>query len=379
MRSSLDAARLDYRTIMQFKLSRFEVGATVLFWLLGAVASVATLYFEPNLRNVQFDWSRVATKHGAWALYWVALTLLCVMWYRTRPITRGRLRRGLTSLALCALPALALLLMYSALVHVTLIGSKSWWAVLRSLWSPDLIYPYLKICAVALAANAYHFYQRTIAEERARSQLQLRLATTELMLFRTQLQPHFLFNTLNSISSLVRLQRNAAAIEAVGQLSQLLRYVLDVGQRQVMPLSWELEFTQLYLRLQQLRFGERLTTEIDLAGVPAGTPVPVMLLQPLVENAIQHGALMDARACRITVHIAHAAQHLNIEVRNPLGRALRTRDGAGLGLANLAARLQALYGANHEFSYAPDAGEFVVAVSFPVGEAVLIDGDVVPA
>ncbi len=139
---------------------------------------------------------------------------------------------------------------------------------------------------------------------------------------RRQIEPHFLFNSLNGIAGLVRERRNSAAVEAIAGLSDLLRRVLEGADRQLVPLAEELSFLERYVELQLMRFGDRLKV---IVGVPP-EPVPGLILQPLVENAIQHG---------VTLSVHHNGPAL------PFGG---VESGAGVGIANTRGRLTSLYG-----------------------------------
>jgi LytS/YehU family sensor histidine kinase len=212
-----------------------------------------------------------------------------------------------------------------------------------------------------MGVTAYHAYRQG---ERLKTQLQ----QTELLLYRAQLEPHFMFNTLNSIAALVRLDRREAATDALHHLSSLLRGVLEVGQRQVMPWQWEREFAGTYIALQQLRFADRLDVRIDATDVPTHAPVPVLLLQPLLENAIVHGPLADGRRCEIVVRLRSAGQRLELCVENEVARTAST-DTHGMGLVNMRARLCALFGDDCRFEHRRDGARFVVAAAFPIGAA----------
>jgi LytS/YehU family sensor histidine kinase len=169
------------------------------------------------------------------------------------------------------------------------------------------------------------------------------LAKAELMLFRSQLEPDFLFNALNSIASLVRLRRHEAAVNALNELAALLRNILEIGQRQIMPWHWEMQFAQLYVGLQKLRFAEQLEVHFDAEHVAPETPVPILLLQPLLENAIHHGPLADGERCEVAVHLRCVAGRIQLEVSNAVARSGGDHSG-GLGLSNVEARLRTLYG-----------------------------------
>ena len=170
----------------------------------------------------------------------------------------------------------------------TLQTGKSWLdlsaIVLRNHFHSNL-FTYGAIVSVWHAIN----YHRKLRErERAGTELEKSLATARLQALRTQLQPHFLFNTLNSISALNH-EDPKAANRMIARLSELLRLSLESNGAQEIPLRQELDFLQGYLEIQQIRFGERLTVHLDAEPETLDALVPNLLLQPLVENAVCHG------------------------------------------------------------------------------------------
>ncbi len=186
------------------------------------------------------------------------------------------------------------------------------------------------------------------------SELKTQLAHAQLSALKMQLQPHFLFNTLNAIMVLVRQQKGREAEEMVGRLSDLLRCVLEDVEAQEVPLRRELEHLELYLSIEQVRFQDRLRIEIAADPSALDAAVPHMGLQPIVENAIRHGIGRSSSAGRISISAARVGGTLEIEIRDdgpglpPGGPA----QGRGIGLANTRARLHRLYG---------DAGKLTLA------------------
>jgi two-component system, LytTR family, sensor kinase len=169
---------------------------------------------------------------------------------------------------------------------------------------------------------------------------ELLLAQTQLANLRLQIQPHFLFNTLHTIASLVRDGGAQPAVKMIAGLSDLLRYSLDNAGRNVVPLSEELEIVRRYLEIQQTRFSDRLRVTVDAGPETDAAAVPTLLLQPLVENAIRHGdaTTLDVRT-RLDDHT------LVVEIANdgsPLAPDWRQREG--IGLSSTRRRLEQLYG-----------------------------------
>ena len=209
-------------------------------------------------------------------------------------------------------------------------------------------------CAIVAAAHGLIYFERS----RERDHLEARLAEARLQLLSMQLQPHFLFNTLNTIAELVHDDADAADRMITG-LSDLLRRTLELGPTQEITLDAELELLEQYLDIQRARFGDRLQVTVAVGDETRRAAVPVLLLQPLVENAIRHG--LGERL---------AAGHVDIAARRDGSRLVVTvsDDGAGpadgsttrerVGLGNTRARLEALYGADQRLhlSTAPSQG-----------------------
>lgn len=172
------------------------------------------------------------------------------------------------------------------------------------------------------------------------------LSKAQLDALRRQLEPHFLYNTLNGIAGLVRERRNDAAVEMIAGLSELLRRVLEDSGRQLVPLAEEVSFLDSYIKLQAMRFGDRLKVTVDIPLELYGALVPQLVLQPLVENAIVHGIGKLAQGGEIRVTARQSEGMLSIYLYSD-GPALPPGGGdrTGVGLSNTRGRLVALYGA----------------------------------
>jgi LytS/YehU family sensor histidine kinase len=187
------------------------------------------------------------------------------------------------------------------------------------------------------------------AAELRQSELIRALQLSELRLLKSQLNPHYLFNSLNTVRALIA-EDPSGAQRAVTRLARTLRYTLSSGQEELVTLERELEIVEDYLALESLRFGERLRIERSIESGALGVRIPVMLLQTVVENAIKHGIaeLPDGGVLRISA--AARADDLHIEVRNPRPAiALGPGNHEGIGLHNAAERLRLLFGARASF------------------------------
>ncbi|MBZ4397341.1 histidine kinase [Myxococcus sp. AS-1-15] len=188
-------------------------------------------------------------------------------------------------------------------------------------------------------------FRRARERELGESRLAARLAEARLEALRAQLDPHFLFNTLNAVVSLVRQTRNTEAEDALVELSSLLRASLDGRNEQGIALSEELDLVRRYLGIEQLRFGSRLRFHLEAEPETLGARVPMLVLQPLVENAIKHGTSRRAARGNIWVRSLRQGERLVLEVRDD-GPGLRpgSTPGTGIGVANTRERIQQLHG-----------------------------------
>src|ERR1700685_2764565 len=176
--------------------------------------------------------------------------------------------------------------------------------------------------------------------------------SAQLSAMKMQLQPHFLFNTLNAIMVLVRQQNSRAAEDMLSHLSDLLRCVLEDVEAQEVPLRRELHYLKLYLSIEQVRFPDRLRVEISADVAVRDAAVPQFALQPIVENAIRHGIGASGSAGRVAISARRVNDTLEMRVEDDGPGLARQSDSAlksdsnekGIGLSNTRARLEQLYG-----------------------------------
>jgi two-component system, LytTR family, sensor kinase len=312
------------------------------------------------------------TELASW-LPWALATPLVVHLARQHPINRGT-RAPTVGIHLAAFAAIsAVAEAWSAALQVlfnpwghrqqpTFVGS----------WSTTLLYQaftfligYALILTATYVVDARERIARQIAET---SRLNEELSRAQLAALRSQMEPHFMYNTLNSIAGLVRDQRNDAAVSMIVGLSEFLRRASEDSHRSQVTLLEEVEYLQRYLEIQKVRFGERLQVSMDIPPELLHAQVPNLLLQPLVENAIKHGiAKRIAGGC---VRVAGACHNgsLCLSVYND-GSNLPTDWEAthtGVGIGNLRTRLQILHGKDSglELRHANSGVEVVVTLPF---------------
>ena len=214
--------------------------------------------------------------------------------------------------------------------------------------------------------HALEFYRRY--QERQTHTLELEKLLTEARLeaLQMQLNPHFLFNTLHAVSSLMHKDVEAAD-RMIARLSGLLRYALESTNTQEVTLEDELSFLSEYLEIERIRFGDRLQTEFSIAPDTRSLLVPNLILQPLVENAIRHGIETSSAPGRITIVAKQVDNQLCISVSDLCKTERRSSVEPGVGLSNVRSRLEQLYGSSHEFEteYGTTCG-FVNRITIPV-------------
>ncbi|HEX6832776.1 MAG TPA: histidine kinase [Rudaea sp.] len=221
------------------------------------------------------------------------------------------------------------------------------------------IWPFLSMFYVILSWSGLYFGLKSTRQLQAQKEAALKAQAmaheAQLKMLRYQLNPHFLFNTLNAISTLVLDGRNATANGMVGSLSQFLRYSLDSDPVQRVTLAQEIEAANLYLGIEQLRFGERLRVHVDLSPEASRALVPSLILQPLIENAIKYAVSKREEGGTIEIRAYRDGGDLHVEMRDDGPGCQKFDDranGHGVGLRNTRERLSVLYGARHDFSIA---------------------------
>jgi two-component system sensor histidine kinase AlgZ len=218
-----------------------------------------------------------------------------------------------------------------------------------------------------LAALAHYLmiaFERSRAAERAALELQVLARDAQLRALKAQVNPHFLFNSLNSISALTSVDP-ARAREMCVLLGDFLRGGLRVGEREQIPLSEELALAQSYLAVEQVRFGPRLRVETEVEPQARGCLVPPLLLQPLLENALNHGIAhcLSGGAVRLGARVC--AGQLELQLANPCSADRPRGRGTGMGLANVRARLAALHPGDARVDLQERDGVFRVDVHLP--------------
>ncbi|HEV3236548.1 MAG TPA: histidine kinase [Gemmataceae bacterium] len=225
--------------------------------------------------------------------------------------------------------------------------------------------------AIIGLSHSLEYYRKLRERELQATRLQGQLAQAQLQVLKMQLHPHFLFNTLNTISALIH-QDVEVADQMIARLGEMLRATLENSGTQLVPLRQELDFIQAYLEIEKARLGDRLVVRLDMDPDVSDALVPNLILQPLVENAIRHGIAPFSKQGKIVVEARREADHLLVEISdNGPGLAANNKASSrvGVGLANTRARLEQLYPTSHRFNIVNGTNSgLIVSLVIPLRE-----------
>ena len=360
------------------RLARARVGATpharAVFWLAGfaawtALALLATTQSALSLayRGQPVQWPRLL----AWGLldwYTCALFIPPLLWLvRRAPLERSAWMQRLPLYLVVTLVFAIAKYALTVPLQRTIFGAQR---SLGGALAGNVISEAMIFWGVVGVLHAVEFYRKFREREALALQLRAQLSESQLEALRAQLHPHFLFNALNAATTLVH--RDANAADAVlTQLGDLLRHALRSDPRHETTLREELGFLDRYLAIMHVRFGEQLTVQRHVPAELSDALVPTFVLQPLVENAIEHGVSRLDGPGSVEIGASRDGDVLVLTVRdNGSGQRDGGRDGLGIGLANTRARLAALYGERAALRLAPRAtGGMEVALRLPLRRA----------
>jgi two-component system LytT family sensor kinase len=235
----------------------------------------------------------------------------------------------------------------------------------------DLLASVILYSGIIAVSYALDSRQRLAGQQIETAHLNEQLSKAQLDALRRQVEPHFLFNTLNAIAGLVREKRNDAAVNMIVGLSDFLRKVTQDSDRQQVPLGEEVEFLQRYLEIQKVRFAERLQIGVDIPKELLTAQVPSLILQPMVENAVKHGIAKRAQGGAVRIAACRKNGMLTIRVYNdgPSLAADWELSRSGVGISNVRTRLRYLYADKFELNiHNEEPGGVEVSVSVPYKE-----------
>ena len=344
-------------------------------WCAGGLFDACQTVLFMSAIGRRHAWLTFGTELLSW-LPWMLATPLVITLAERRPLFRGTTIR-----------AAALHLMVFIIISLV---AETWFSLLQMLFNPwdyprppnfenawrasflpqmlTFVIVYGLILSFSFAMDARERMARQAMET---LRLSGELSRAQLGALRQQIEPHFMFNTLHSITGLVRDHQNEAAVSMIVRLSEFLRRALEDSHRSQVTLLEEVEYLQRYLDIQKVRFGGRLQAYVDIPAELHKARVPSLLLQPLVENAIKHGISKRAAGGLVRVTGAHVDGRLCLRIYNdgPDLPIVETVTGAGVGISNLRTRLQILHGNESQLNLNHmEKGAVEVIVTLPLKE-----------
>jgi sensor histidine kinase YesM len=330
-------------------------------WMIAGVWSILALFMGGQLY--------VGLANTPGAISWYTAVLMefsyCAMWVLLAPLTLWLLRRFPFTRKAWVL-ALIVHLIAAVTISSATMGVRAilGWYIVHAMKTPLTLqgifynmsqafdYGAMSYMLNLLLGYSFEHYRNLRAREVRAAQLETELSRAQLEALKMQLHPHFLFNTLNAISMLIRKGHPDDAVETISRLSKFLRHTLENIHSQEVTLAEELELLDLYLSIQKVRFGEALTVTKEIAPETLLSKVPTLILQPLVENALRHGIAMREGAGRLTIAATRENGVVHLSVRDDgAGLSPGWNQGAhsGIGIRNTVTRLAKLYGAASAF------------------------------
>lgn len=350
-----------------------RVAFNIVLWTLfgGFLSSQTALAFMRG--KVFFAWHNIVIAEMGFAYCWAALTPLTLWLARRFPFERGQLGRSLTTHVFASLIIGFLTRAFRDLIFVYLVlDPNPGISISKLFFNGYLFFDYGSMIywLILLVSFAFNYHRRYREGEVKASRLEAQLAHAQLEALKMQLHPHFLFNTLHSISALVHKDPNAAD-KMIARLGDFLRLTLDSAGAQEVSLQQELEFLKSYLDIERIRFKDRLTVHMEIEQQVLNARLPNLILQPIVENAIRHGISprtepghieIEARRFNGTLQVQVTDNGPGLSSNGNTGRILKE----GVGLSNTQARLQQLYGMQQRLDLANTTkGGLTVTLEIP--------------
>ena len=319
--------------------------------------------------GVHVVWGPIlATQAAFWITWSVWAGAVVAIVRRLVERTPSRASGVAVLIVLAVLPPWILPAVYAPVHRVTFDGPTTFRGAYSHLATHDGVTNLFLSATIVAVVYGYLSLQHARRMEVRASQLAEELTRAQLATLRAQLNPHFLFNALNSITVLARRAGAAEVVRTVTELAELLRHSLESASAQVVPLQTELEVLQHYLAIEHVRHGDRLAASMDVPAECLPCTVPSFLLQPLVENAIRHGFRDAVTVLHVTVRCGARGGRLIVEVCDD-GVGMQEQDAStdGVGLGATRSRLEKLYGAAASLTIAPTPGTggTCVTVSLP--------------
>jgi two-component system, LytTR family, sensor kinase len=343
------------------------IAAFTMFGLLFATQEALNMHRAGYAGRFGVELGAWGTQYFLWGVFWWVAWRFAGTYIRDQRLAR---------IVALGVPASLVICLIEQIIWVLLVPyvpmkwqPTSYWQHVAHTFNEDLAESMAIFWFGLFFIRSIGYYQRLREKESAAAQLETELANAKLSALRMQLNPHFLFNTMNSISSLMRTDVDAADA-MLEQLGSLLRMTLERGNVQLIPLHEEIDFVETYLAMQETRYAGRVTRKLWVDPALHDALVPVMFLQPILENAFAHGISRLDRGGELSIEVSKEGERLQARVTNS-GKGLRNghseNGGRGVGLDNIRNRLALHYGGNCAFSIREiDSSHVQVTVSLPL-------------
>ncbi len=326
----------------------------ILIWTIFGLFLWSQTTLAYSRREQPVSWLKILIAEMSFAYVWAALTPLTLWLAHRFPLERTNWLRGVGIHVLASLIiGFATRLLRDLMFIYYVLEMDMWIPLSRLILNVYFFFDYgaMIYWLILLISYAMNYYRRAREGEILASRLEAQLAQAQLQALKMQLHPHFLFNTLHSISALVHKNPDSAE-KMIAKLGDFLRLTLDNAGTQEVSLQQEIEFLRCYLEIERIRFRDRLTVDLKIDPQALSARLPNLILQPIVENAIKHGIAPRKDAGRIEIEAKRFDEYLHIMVTdNGPGIPMNGGTGGivkqGVGLANTEARLRQLYGDSH--------------------------------
>jgi Putative regulator of cell autolysis len=325
-------------------------------WLAWALMNVRLL------REWGYDWDVALADSAVNNILLAIVTLLVSNHFRYYRPKKGKY---LYIFAICGVKSILSMLAARYILTQLFAGNTKYLDFLHKSMPVRLDIAFLVIICIALMSELWYTLQEQKEREARQADAEKLAREAELFKLRQQLQPHFLFNSLNSISALVTLQP-AQARKMIQQLSDFLRGTMKKEENQWISLEDELQHLQLYLDIEKVRFGHRLNADVYSEETVRGMQLPNMLLQPLVENAIKFGLYDTTEPVTIRISAQKEGSYLVITIHNPFDPETSSpKQGTGFGLSSVQRRLYLLFGRNDLLATSHNNNQFTTIIKIP--------------
>ena len=347
------------------RLTIVPVLSVTVFWAFVGTLYSLQIWWMSTVPGERINLRMALIWQAVYYLAWIPFTLL--VWRATRgwrPEDLGWVRFFTRHVGFAILTAVSHMTVVTAIAGTLSGEGGSFAAMFIGQFRGRAHIQLLVYAAIAGTGHARVLYERYRERQMAAVRLEAQLTAARLEALQSHLQPHFLFNSLHTIASLARAGDNTGVVRLVADLSELLRHGLDNGSRRHQSVREEIDLVERYLAIQRVRFGDRLSVTVDVADDALAARVPLLVVQPLVENALRHGLGPKVGPGHVAVRIRTTGTDTEIEVEDDgvgLPAGWSASAGNGTGLRNLAARLEAEFGRSDAVTIHPAVSGGVTA------------------